>query len=529
MLLSLLSKLFILSLISLCHADYCRESEWPRNDPKLQCEGFCRPASCYTTIENFKGEILTESDGAVYNEARLGWNTAIVPSPIIIAQVANYEDVRRAVLHARKCCFKITVRSGGHSLSNFGEFGDLVVDVRSLRNIAINTNDETATVQVGNRFQSIVDVLASTPYYVIAGSCLNVSISGYMVSGGLGVISRQKGLAVDNLISAKMMMANGELVEITSKSHPDLFWAMSGGGGSNFGISLEFTFKIFKKPTDLFLYVTVIFSLENAPQAISSISKFFPQDDNDRSKDKLSFFSFFTRFPQVETGLQTYICFFFYNGDPVEGQQLLDTLYPTLPPNITTITELRTWPEVQANAQSPFRIANNGKTAYLTPAHLTVEQATLLRDTYVLLSSDPIAPLSVVDLYLYAGAIGRQDSSRVSFPKSRRKLRFITSQFQLFTDPSITSEQIVQARARLVQAFELTKSFQDMSRIGNQYGPVQSTYAGYQDLTLDSNDWPAAYYAENFKRLAELKRRFDPNLIFTGYPQAIGNQPERRK
>lgn len=161
--------------------------------------------------------------------------------PAAVAQVAATEDVGEAV-RAAAGRVALAARSGGHSYVGYSAPPDgLVIDLRRLSAVDIEP-DGTATVGAGAPLREVYSRLAQAGRCLPAGSCFTVGVAGLTLGGGIGVLQRKFGLTCDHLVAAEVVTADGRTVTASPARTPDLFWALRGGGGGNFGVVTRFTF-----------------------------------------------------------------------------------------------------------------------------------------------------------------------------------------------------------------------------------------------------------------------------------------------
>jgi FAD/FMN-containing dehydrogenase len=193
------------------------------------------------------GSVTLPSDDG-YAAAKAPFNSRFAAAtPAAIVAVKSVEDVRRAVTFAAGIGIGITARCGGHSyVGASAANGAMVVDVRALPGgIVYDRGSGLATVSAAADLMSVHTVLATHGRSIPAGSCPTVGIAGLTLGGGLGSDARRSGLTCDALVSASVVLPGGEAVTATSDDHPELFWALRGGG-ANVGIATSFTFRTFE-------------------------------------------------------------------------------------------------------------------------------------------------------------------------------------------------------------------------------------------------------------------------------------------
>jgi FAD/FMN-containing dehydrogenase len=183
--------------------------------------------------------------------------------PIALARCATPEDVRACVTAAAGRV-PMAPRSGGHSYAGYSTpDGGLVIDVGALSKVDVQ--GDQVVIGAGARLRDVYAAVARTGRCLPAGTCPTVGIAGLTLGGGIGVLTRKYGLTCDHLVSANVVTADGTLRTASSDSEPDLFWALRGGGGGNFGIVTEFTFTTAPAPD------VTVFALRFPPGAANDV------------------------------------------------------------------------------------------------------------------------------------------------------------------------------------------------------------------------------------------------------------------
>jgi FAD/FMN-containing dehydrogenase len=189
------------------------------------------------------GGLLRPGDAA-YEEARTLFNAMIDKRPALIAQCAGPEDVVAALRFGREQAMEIAVRAGGHSVAGASLCdGGLVIDVRPMRSIEVDPAAGTARVGGGCTWADVDRATQEHGLATTGGRVSTTGVAGLTLGGGSGWLERRFGLACDNLISVELVTAEGEVITASPDEHPDLFWALHGGGG-NFGVVTALEFRL---------------------------------------------------------------------------------------------------------------------------------------------------------------------------------------------------------------------------------------------------------------------------------------------
>jgi FAD/FMN-containing dehydrogenase len=179
-----------------------------------------------------------------YEDARYVYNFMIDARPSAIVRCADAKDVQAVVAHAASAGHDLAVRGGGHSVPGFGTADDaLVADLSAMTRIEVDPASRTATVGGGATWGMMNDATAAYGLATTGGIVASTGVAGLTLGGGIGYLARAHGLSCDNMVSAEVVLADGSIVTASETEHPDLFWALRGGGG-NFGIVTEFTFRL---------------------------------------------------------------------------------------------------------------------------------------------------------------------------------------------------------------------------------------------------------------------------------------------
>jgi hypothetical protein len=415
--------------------------------------------------------------------------------PTAVARPVDGLDVRNAIRFTVAHGIPVRARSGGHSYAGYSTLSNgVVIDLRELNSIAVDKRSGTATVGAGAQLIDIYAGLAKAGATMPAGSCPSVGVSGVTLGGGFGLAGRQFGLTADNIVSVKIVTADGALRTVDGSSDPDLLWALKGGGGGNFGVLTEFTFRIHPLPSSA-AYFNVTWPWSSAGEAIAAWQGWAPH-----ATDKV------TSILHVNSG-----------GSPsinANGQYLgsTSTLHGLL-------AALLAVPGAQLSSQilSYLRLQMllAGCSGMTLAACHTIGAAPggkLPRNTFNAKSDYVAKPLpgagraamiaaaeapgsGALLCDSYGGAVNRVAPTDTAFVH-RDQLFCI----QYYGNGS-TASWIDQAWTKM-----------------RPYVSGQA-YQNYIDPTLQN--WPQAYYGQNLTRLQATRRRVDPAHYFN-FPQAIG-------
>jgi hypothetical protein len=192
---------------------------------------------------SFRGELIRPGDPS-YDEHRKVWNGSIERSPAVIARCAGTQEVVDAVELARESGLPTAVRGGGHSFPGHSTCNDgIVIDLGKMKRITVDPDGRTARVEAGVLLGELDAATQAHGLAVPAGIVTHTGVAGLTLGGGIGWLHRKYGLTVDQLVSATMVTAGGEVVRASDTENAELFWGLRGGGG-NFGVVTEFEFRL---------------------------------------------------------------------------------------------------------------------------------------------------------------------------------------------------------------------------------------------------------------------------------------------
>jgi FAD/FMN-containing dehydrogenase len=215
--------------------------------------------------ERHRGPVITPDDGG-YDVARATFNGMVDRRPALVVRPLDVADVLTAVRYAGEADLPIAVRGGGHGVAGHcvGD-GSVVVDLRLMRHVEVDPEARTATCGGGALWEDLDPACQRHGLATPGGTFGDTGVAGLTLGGGIGHLSPSYGLTLDNLVAAKVVTVDGSVLSSSEDEHPDLFWALRGGGG-NFGVVVEFTFQL--HAVGLLLGGMLDYRLEDAPEVL---------------------------------------------------------------------------------------------------------------------------------------------------------------------------------------------------------------------------------------------------------------------
>jgi FAD/FMN-containing dehydrogenase len=197
----------------------------------------------FNSLTEITGRVIT-ADDPTYDQTRSVFYGGIDKRPSAIVRVANADDVRRVIELARDGGYELAVRSGGHSVAGHSTTdGGLVIDLREMSKIEIDSSSRTAWVETGATALQVTEALAKHDLVVGFGDSGSVGVGGITLGGGIGFLVRKFGMTIDSVLAAEIVTADGQHLHADATHHSDLFWAIRGGGG-NFGVVTRLQFQL---------------------------------------------------------------------------------------------------------------------------------------------------------------------------------------------------------------------------------------------------------------------------------------------
>jgi FAD binding domain/Berberine and berberine like len=460
---------------------------------------------------------LVRPASAGYAVDRLLYNSRFSdPRPAAIAYCASSDDVARCVDFVARHRLAVAARSGGHSYGGYSNCVGLVVDVSRLGAVTVDTRANVARVGAGARLIDVYEELGRVKRLLPAGSCPTVGIAGLTLGGGVGVFGRRYGLTCDNLRAVTIVDASATRLEVDASRHSDLLWASRGGGGGNFGVATEFEFDVHPLP-DLTLF-TNRYPWAAASDALEGWLGWVALAPDDLWSNCLLLAQGTEGFTVEIGGV--------FCGSPAGLAGLLRDLSKKIGarPSSSFVGSDDYLDAVKAEAGCSrlsvaachlagqrrlsvlSREAFDAKSSYLDAPVSTAHATRLVRALETLHTDAPTLG-GALAFDASGGAINRVGARDTAFVH-RNALAGIQATFSW---TSQTSPSEIAAGRRWLTWLG-----------GAVFDPATGAYQNYIDPTLA--EWPRAYYGENLARLAKVKRRYDPDDLFS-FAQAIPLRP----
>ncbi|HWM12009.1 MAG TPA: FAD-binding oxidoreductase [Solirubrobacteraceae bacterium] len=388
-----------------------------------------------------------------------------------VAACETADDVAAALERARQAGLRVAVRSGGHCFAGRSSTEGLLVDVSPMRSVEVG--DATCSVGAGAVLGDVYDALDAHGRTIAGGCGPEVGIAGLLLGGGLGILGRRHGLTCDQLVAARVVLADGRVVDCDERRESDLFWALRGAGGGQFGVVTEFTLRTVPAPRVTTL--DLVWPLERAAAAIAAWQDWAPDAPDDVAAS-LVIAAEVHLFGAMAPGgdLDAFVAR--VGGDP-SSASLREHEYRDAKRHLAEHGPAE-GPDGHLYTKSEFFRAS-----------LPADAIAALLDAFV-----APGPFRVLDFSPWGGAYGRNASGAFA----HRDARFLLKQDAVVAGP----DEAGAARGWLERSWAIV----------HPYG-TGGVYPNFPDPDLEG--WARAYHGAGLERLREVKARYDPHAVFS--------------
>ncbi len=431
-----------------------------------------------------KGQVIAPGDPE-YDRGRTVFYGGFDRRPAVIARVADETDVSRVVSLARETGLELAIRSGGHSLSGHGvSEGGIVLDLSTMRALDIDVERRTAWAQTGLTAGAYTVAAGAHGLATGFGDTGSVGIGGITLGGGVGYLTRKYGLTIDSLLAAEIVTADGQLLRVDDETHPDLFWAIRGGGG-NFGVATRFQYRLHEVgqivggmlilPATPDVIASFVAQAEAAPEELSAIVNIMPAPP-------MPFV------PPEHHGKLIVMAMMVYAGGGEAGQRAVAPFRALATPIVDMIRPMR-YPEIYPPDPEGYHPTAVSRTLFVD----SVDRAAAEMIVETLRASD--APVRVAQLRVLGGAVDRVPVEATAYAHRGQRIMVNVAAFYTGPEGRIARETWVEDFAA---ALNQGKSGAYVNFVGDE-GEARVR---------------AAYPGATWDRLVAVKRRYDPTNLF---------------
>lgn len=415
-------------------------------------------------------------------------------------------DVQETLKACKASAVPVTVKSGGHGASGYSlNDGGVVLDLKQLDWILLDRETGRVRVGVGQRFRRIYDYLEAsrTGFVPVGGGCPTVGLGGFLLGGGYSFLSRSFGMGADNVIRFKLVTADGQIRDVgrhsTSAADIDLFWALRGAGGGNFGVVVEAELECHRPASDSLLVGNVLFPFHRLPEILNFYNEWVAKLPNE-----MAVYGYLGSQPDPRMpGAQPLMLRLtpIWNGEFGKGIELLEPLLALAPVTTQLFNmTIHEWEDLIASGTEVRGRSGYMKSVVIRPGGMTAEVA----EIFMRYMNRRPSPDSFVVWTHAGGAVSNVKPEESAYP--HRGAAFIPEVKAIWR-----SDQPEQMRANV----EWAHSFFD-----ELFGHGDGAYVNYIDPL--QRDWAKAYHGDNYARLRKVKAAVDPDNFFT-FQQGIGS------
>ena len=440
--------------------------------------------------KSVRGAVILAGDPA-YDSARQVWNAMIDKRPAAIVRCTGTSDVVHAVNFARESGLPLAVRGGGHNIAGSAVCeGGIVIDLSLMKAVQVDAGARRASVEGGATLADFDAAAQAHGLAVPLGINSTTGVAGLTLGAGFGWLSRKYGMTIDSLESAEVVTAAGQVLRASATEQPELFWALRGGSG-NFGVVTRFDFRLHPVGPDL-LAGLIVYPFAQAKAVLQQYRAFM-----DQAPDELSVWTVLRKAPPLPFlppevhGQAVVVLALLYTGDPAQGRALAEPLHRFGTPVGTHVDVM------------PYVAWQKAFDPLLTPGarnYWKSHNFTVLQDGLLDAVIEYVGKLPSPQCEIFFGAIGGATTRPApdATAYGHRDARFVMNVHGRWDDPADDARCIGWAR----DYFKASAPFAS--------GGVYVNF-----LTADEGERVKAAYGQNYERLAQIKRQYDPANLFS--------------
>lgn len=439
------------------------------------------------------GGTLIGRDHHNYKEERQLWNKLINKRPGIIAQCSGVSNVIKAVNFARENNLLVSVRGAGHNVAGNAFIDDgLVIDLSCMKTVLVNPETKTAIVQGGATWGDVDRETQAFNLACTGGVVSDTGVGGLTLGGGLSWFRRKAGMSIDNLIGADMVLADGGYVYVSELEHPDLFWAIKGGGG-NFGIVTSFHFKLYDLGPNVFM-AACMYPRNEAEKLMKFWVEFTRTAPDEVTSDYIHWsIPEHPAFPEQLHKTKISVLAGMYFGDPADGARIMQPFREVAEPLLDLSG---VYPYTSVNKMFDPFLAKGVFNSYWKSLYVQDIDDRLMKLIIDRTSQSP-SNQCLLSIRNLQGAIARVPENATAF--GDRSARFLVSIDTMWLDDTPDEKCISFTR----DFFNDVKAFSN----GQVYFNFNSDMNGTGDILVDS-------FGRNYQRLKNIKAIYDPDNFF---------------
>jgi FAD/FMN-containing dehydrogenase len=448
------------------------------------------------TLDDLRSQLggqLLEPGQTGYDTARVVWNGMIDRRPAQIARCRNAADVAAGVNYARSAGLSVAVHSGGHNVAGYAVCdGGLMIDLSLMKGVRVDPDLKRAHVEGGATWGDVDRATAPFGRATPGGLISATGVAGLSLSGGIGWLRGTRGLSCDNIEAADVVLADGRLVRASETENPDLLWALKGGGG-NFGVVVNFTFRIHHIAPEMMFCAPLYRESEageilpkwrdymaSAPDEVSGLAEFstIPEDP---------------AYPEETWGTRVVALAAVYDG-PAETGEAVTRPLRTLGTPLLDFSGRMPYTTIQTLYDAIFPKGRDR--CYWKSTYLKALDDDIIRDITAGLAKRP-SDMSYASIWKFGGAVQRVKPDATAF--GDRSMPFMLSLDAIWSKPTDDDANITWVRSMWVE----------MQR--HSTGRMYLNFPGLGEGDTLVRD---AFGADTYKRLQAVKRRYDPENLF---------------